>query len=151
MLNRWSDFDRSYSVIDELRRRMGGMLNEYDTAQYSSPSLFGGEEVWPRINVYDKGSELLVDAEVPGLSDKDVQVTIHQDVLTIEGERRVTAPQGYGVQRQERGSFRFTRSFGLPCAIDAERSQAIVKDGILTVVLPKAPEAQPRKININAE
>jgi HSP20 family protein len=100
------------------------------------------------VNFADTGAELVLTADVPGLSEKDVQVSIEQDVLTISGERKLNAPEGYAAHRQERGAFKFTRSFNLPVRVNNEKAGATVKQGVLTVTLPKSPEAQPRRIEI---
>jgi HSP20 family protein len=148
MLSRWNDFDRTFSLLDELRRRMVPAFEEFDTAAWSSPSLFGGSELWPRVNLADTGSELRIEAEVPGLTEKDVTVSLHQGVVTLSGERRTPAPEGYVPRRQERPSLKFTRSFNLPYRVDADAATATVKDGILTVRVPKAAEAKPRQISV---
>ena len=72
-------------------------------------------------------------------------------MLTISGERKVEAPEGYSVHRQERGSVKFSRSFTFPCRIDTEKASATVKDGVLTIKLAKAAEAKPRKITVTAQ
>jgi len=148
MLNRWNDFDRTFSLIDELRKRMAPAFEEFEPVSFTSPSLFGGSELWPRVNLADTGAELRIEAEVPGLTEKDVTVSLHQGVVTLAGERRTPAPEGYVARRQERPNLKFTRSFELPYRVEAEGATASVKDGILTVVVPKAAEAKPRQIAV---
>ena len=150
MLSRWTDFDRTFSLMDELRRRMVPVLSDFDAVEWTSPSLFGGAELWPRINLVDTESDIRIEAEVPGLTDKDVAVSLHQGVVTLSGERKTQAPEGYTAHRQERPSLKFSRSFNLPAKVDAEAAKASVKDGILTVVLPKTPESKPRQIAVTA-
>jgi HSP20 family protein len=127
---------------------MAQLFDDFDTAGWTNPSLFGGAQVWPRVNLADTGAELVLTADVPGLGEKDVEVSLEHDVLTISGERKVTPPSGYTAHRQEREAFKFTRSFNLPCPINSERANATVKQGVLTISLPKAPEAQPKRIEI---
>jgi HSP20 family protein len=153
MLTRFHDFDNAYTMMDELRRRMDRIFG--DVAGYASggqPEQGGDWNLsaggWPRTNVYDAGSNLLLEAEVPGLTQQDLQLTINQNLLTLTGERRLDVPEGYTVHRQERVPLRFSRSVTLPCKIDPEKSVASLDNGVLTVTLPKAPEAQPRKIAI---
>ena len=138
----WSDIDRTFSMMDELRSRMNQLFNE--------PGEYRAAAVFPRLNLFDTGSALLLKADVPGLSEKDVELTINQDVLTLSGERRADAPEGYSVHRQERTPIRFSRSFTLPCRINPENASASIKDGVLTVTLAKAAEAQPRQISVKA-
>lgn len=153
MLSRYSDLDRSFSVIDQLRRRMDRLFEEGVQASgrgYSEEA----ERVWsrgrfPRISFTDAGTTLVLEAEMPGLGDKDVQLSIQKEVLTLAGERKADAPEGYYVHRQERSPIRFSRSFTLPCKVDPDKSTATLKDGVLTVTLFKVPDEQPRQIAIN--
>ena len=155
-LTRWSDFDRTFTAMDQLRRRMD-RLYEADwpraaRAYFDEPeATWGRGNAFPRVNFHDAGSFLLLTAEVPGVAVKDLDLTVNQDVLTMKGERRPDAPEGYSVHRQERLPVRFARSFTLPCKVDLEKTTADVKDGILTLVLPKAAEAQPRQIAVRSE
>lgn len=147
MLTRWGEFDRSWDFFDDFRHRMDRLFDEYG----ASADRGDAAGVWPRATLADGGRELIVTADLPGLSEKDIRLTINQDVLSLAGERKVDAPAGYSVHRQERTPVRFSRSFALPCRVDAEKTQAQVKDGVLTVTLPKVPEAQPRQIAVRAQ
>jgi HSP20 family protein len=146
MLTFYNDWDRS---LAELRRQMSQLLDDFDS-DLPSMSLFGSGKTWPRMNLADAGDKLLVTAEVPGLSEKDVSVAIEQDVLTLAGERSVQAPEGYSIHRQERGDFKFARSISMPCKVEAEKATASVRDGVLTIALPKVPEAQPKRIEVRS-
>jgi HSP20 family protein len=114
-------------------------------------ALFSYAGIWPCANLIDAGANLILTAEVPGLSEKDVRLTLNQEVLTIAGERTVDAPQGYSAHRQERPAVNFSRSFALPCRVNADRTSATVKNGILTVTLEKAADAMPRQIAVRAQ
>lgn len=149
MLTRWSDLDRTLSMMGELQRRMNRLFDEYDMGGVPARGFLGGSS-WPLVNLYDAGEELVITAQTPGLSDKEITITGNQEVLTISGERKVEVPEGYSVHRQERGSISFSRSFTFPCKVDLERASASVKDGLLTVKLAKAPEAKPRQIEVQA-
>lgn len=148
MLARWSDFGRGFGSVAELRRHMDRLFEEYDGRGEED---YAARAAWPRINVFDAGANLVVKAEVPGLAEKDLQITVNQDVLTVTGERKVDKPEAYSVHRQERAPFKFSRSFTLPTKIDSEKTSAAMKDGLLTITLPKAPEAQPRQIAIRVQ
>jgi HSP20 family protein len=93
----------------------------------------------------------VLEADLPGLGEKDVQLTIHQDVLTLSGERKQDVPQGWFVHRQERAPLKFSQSFTLPVKVDPEKSSATMKNGVLTITLAKAAEAQPRAITVKAQ
>jgi HSP20 family protein len=160
MLTRFSDIDRTLSVMDHLRRRMDRLFEEYEPARQREAVRANltdeAERLWargrsPRLSLADAGPSLLVKAEVPGLTEKDIQISIHQDVLTMSGERKQDAPEGYYVHRQERAPLKFARSFTLPCKVDSEKTTATLKDGVLTLTLHKAPEAQPRQIAVKVQ
>ncbi|WP_437734894.1 Hsp20/alpha crystallin family protein [Sorangium sp. So ce1335] len=153
MLNRYTDFDRTFAMMDELRRRMDRVFEEYDAPRASLRGEFDQSPRYtpgPRIHLYDTGSALVVKADLPGLTEKDVQISLNQDVLTVSGERRSDAPEGYLVHRKERGAVRFSRSFTLPSKVDPEKTTAVLKNGVLTLTLNKAAEAQPRQIAVTS-
>jgi HSP20 family protein len=152
MLTRFVPFDRTFTLMDEWRRHMDRALGDLDF-----PSLPAGtfedpwslsEATWPRVNVHDTGTSLLFTAEVPGMKDQDLKIQLENDVLTVSGERKTAAPAGYTAHRRERGSASFTRAFTLPCKVDADRVNASLKDGVLSLEMPKVPEAKPRQIAI---
>jgi len=147
----WNEFEQMFSAMNELRTRMDRMFEDAFGGWRSD----GGElafqvGTWPRANLIDAGSGLVVTAEVPGLTDKDIKLSLNQDVLSISGERQVKAPEGYSAHRQERPAVRFSRSFALPCRVNPEKATAAVKNGILTVTLEKAADAMPRQIAVKA-
>jgi HSP20 family protein len=153
MLNRFDDFDRTFATIDQLRRRMDRLFEDFEPAR-----AHGGrdaERMWsgrfPRLSFVESEGSLVLEADLPGLGEKDVQLSIHQDVLTLSGERKPDAPQGWFVHRQERRPVKFSRSFALPCKVDPEKSTASLKNGVLTVTLVKATEAKPRAIAVKAQ
>lgn len=142
MFYRWSDLDRAFPTYDDLRKQVFHLFNEIDSQQATAGSL--------PVSVFDSGAALVLAADVPGLTEKDIQVSLTQDVLTIQGERRLAPLEGYTAHRQERSTLKFSRSFALPFKADVERSTAVVKDGVLTLTLARVPEAQPRTIPVNA-
>ena len=153
MLIRWSDLGRDWAMFDEFRRRMDSLFSELDTAWGTEgrgmlPSIRGATATWPPINIHDADSSFVVEAELPGVSDKDLDITTTQDVLTLKGERKTEVPEGYSIHRQERGSAKFSRSLTLPGPIDQEKVGARLVDGVLTVTLEKAPETKPKKVTV---
>ena len=107
-------------------------------------------QAWPRLTLADDGEQFLLEAVVPGLTQKDITLTLSRNVLTISGERQLSVPEGYDLQRRERGSVKFSRSVSLPGPVDPEKVDARVKDGLLTVSLARAEEARPRRIAIES-
>jgi HSP20 family protein len=148
MFHRYTtDFDRTFAAMEQLRRRMD---NLFDDAIARRGGDVEDRYGFPRGALRDTGSSLIVELELPGLADKDVQLTIHQDVLSLTGEKKSDAPDGYYVHRRERAPLKFGKSFALPCKVDPEKSSAVLKSGVLTVTLVKAAGAQPRQITVKA-
>jgi HSP20 family protein len=145
MLGYWSDLERTFSTVDELRRRMQYMFGDVEAAALATDTN------WPRTSVYDTGTELVLVADVPGVKEEELDLTLKQEELTLSGERKVDVPANHSSHRQERRGARFSRTFTLPCKVDADALSAELKDGVLTVKLPKAPEAQARKITVQAK
>lgn len=116
MLSRFSDFENTFALMDELRRRMDGAWDDVEPSWQgaSSSSRALSASSFPRINFFDGGSNLVLKADVPGRSEKDVQVTLNEGGVTISGERKVVAPEGYSAHRQERSHVKFSRSLSCP-------------------------------------
>jgi HSP20 family protein len=131
MLARWMDVNDAFATLEGLRRTL-------EAPWYEAPR--GLDRRLLRTEVQDSGTEIVLTAEVPGLTDKDVEVTLENGVLTLKGERKDDA----------RYAFRFERSYSIDVEVDAERASATVKNGILTVTLPKVPAATPRRIAVSA-
>lgn len=115
---------------------------------------FGGDSTrrgWaPAVDVREDNKEIALEVELPGIKPSDVEVTAENGVLTIRGEKQSTATENtegrYHVIERSFGSF--TRSFQLPSGVDERRIEADFADGLLTVRIPKAAIAQPRRIEI---
>lgn len=106
----------------------------------------------PALDMFEDDANLVVQLELPGVSKENIQVSIHEGVLTIAGERQPPKDADQGETfRQERFHGRFQRSISLPKPVNVEAVRANLKDGVLTITLPKAEEARPRQIQVNAE
>ncbi len=108
----------------------------------------------PAVDVVEKEKEYQLLAELPGLDEKDVEVSVADDILTIKGEKKEEKEEkakNYYVSERRYGTFQ--RSFQLPAGVDAEKIEANFQKGILTVTLPKAPEAlkKEKKIAIKSK
>jgi HSP20 family protein len=144
MFTRFEDYDRTFTVMDELRRRMDHAWNDEPRGDAAALS-------WPKVNVFDAKDSLVLTADVPGLGENDFQITLMGETLTLSGERKATTLEGYSVQRQERSGARFSRSWTLPYPVDADKTSATLTDGVLTITLTKAADAQPRHIAVRAQ
>lgn len=154
MLTRWSNWglgpDDPFSALDSFRREMDRMFAEYDRG-LAAPARRLGQGAWPRVELFDTGSALLVRAELPGVRREDLEITVHESTLTLKGKRGDDAPEGYTAHRRERGAVEFTRTFGLPTKVDQEQAHARLRDGVLLLSLAKAAEVQPRQIPVSGK
>jgi len=114
----------------------------------------GGMEVWyPSVDVEDSEKEVTVRAEVPGVAADDINLTIADNTLTISGEKKEESERkGEGFYHRERHFGSFERQFALPEGVDTDKIEAKFKKGVLTVTLPKKPEAikPEKKIEVKA-
>jgi len=127
-------------------------------ADTSSARRYGA--AYPSINLWEEadGNVAHVEAELPGMSIENVDVSVLGNEVTISGQRDIgqqqqsedapPADEGVTWRRRERGQGRFSRTVTLPWEIDAERVEAHLRDGILDVTLPKAESAKPKKVKL---
>jgi HSP20 family protein len=139
--DQWTD---AFAVLDALRRHTTRVLRESDDDKAWSQGISGDLSA----ELVDVGEAFVVKAFVPGLDEKDLKLTLTEDVLTLAGRRAADAPRDYTTHRQERAEYDFARSFSLPKKIDPERVNAELKDGVLSVRMQKAHESKPRQITI---
>ena len=139
MLVRWTPF----SEMDRLSQAMNRFFDADEARAHVTWS--------PAIDVTEDKEKIVLTADVPGLAQKDLDLQIEKDVLTLKGERTLERKDDGAHHRYERVSGQFVRSFTLPPTVDADRVTAQLKDGVLTLVLPKKPEAQPKKIGISIQ
>lgn len=127
-------------------------------------NVFGGFNTWPfekstdaftpRIDVVDTDKEIRVSAELPGLDEKDIDVSLTPEAVTIRGEKKEEKEEkGRDYYRSERSYGSFSRTIPLPSDIDAENVAASFKKGVLTIKLPKTKRAieETKKISIKEE
>lgn len=108
-------------------------------------------ENYPPIAIAEGDSEFAIEAEIPGVPLESLEISVTGNELTIKGKRRNAAENTRSYHRQERFSGEFTRVIKLGAEIDAGRISAAVKDGVLTVRLPKGEAAKPRKIEVRGQ
>lgn len=150
-------FERMFQDMDpfgeltQIQRRLTDMLQ-----QQGLPRLRGWIEQaqapeYPPVNLYVTPSDVVVAAELPGINPQDVDITVVSGVLTLKGARVPDTEEGAAYYRRERAAGEFSRSVPLPEEVDSDKAGANYNKGILTIVLPRAEEAKPRKIKINAD
>ena len=132
--------------LGELRRRMDEVFERFPGG--TSPASRAG--VFPPVNLYEAGDGYVLTAELPGLRAEDIDVSIERDRVTLRGERRIEYPQDASLHRVERRAGAFRRTVQLPVELEGEKVEAIYRNGVLTLRIPKAPEHQPRRISVKA-
>ncbi|HSL84602.1 MAG TPA: Hsp20/alpha crystallin family protein [Thermoanaerobaculia bacterium] len=146
-MTRWNPTTGSFlTTRDPFARMLDSVFGE---------GLYPSEDVsnrtWmPSVNIRETEQAFFVEAELPGLTKKDIDITLENNILKLSGERRFekdTNEESY--HRVERSYGSFLRTFSLPSQVNAESVKASFKDGVLTIEVPKAEEAKPRKIAIN--
>lgn len=132
MLTRWDPFTEMSRFEDALFRARG-----------AEPRVFS-----PAVDVYEDSDAVFVHAELPGLKLEDITVNVENDVLTLTGERKSEREEGHHLRERWYGAF--ARSFKLPRTIEVEKISATLKEGVLTVRLPKRESIKPRKIEVKS-
>ena len=104
---------------------------------------------FPLVNFSEDEGHVYIEALVPGVDPKDVDLTVLRNTVTISGERKpYVEKEGQIVHRSELGSGKFSRTLELPVDIDPDRISAQCKDGVMLITLPKSEHAKPKKIDI---
>src|SRR5439155_4248421 len=138
-LNRWANLRDDLDTLLELPFLTGAPQTQ----------LFTG---WtPALNLYQNNDNVIAVVELPGMRKEDIEISLHDGTLTISGERKSESSNGEKAERSERYTGKFRRSITLPARVDPNKVSATYRDGILTVTLPKAEEAKPKKIQVNAD
>jgi HSP20 family protein len=113
-------------------------------------SLDGRDHWTPSVDIMEKDGNLILRAELPGLTEKDIDLKIEGDILTLRGERKMESEDDKGTyHRMESCYGSFTRSFRLPDTVDYEKINAEYKNGVLKVTMPQKPEVKPREIPVS--
>ena len=106
----------------------------------------------PSFEVKENKESFVFKADLPGVAEKDLQVQLNDNRLSVSGKRESEkTEQNETYYASERSYGSFTRSFTLPEGVDADKAHAELKNGVLTIAVPKRPEAQPRKINVTSK
>jgi HSP20 family protein len=130
---------------DEMDRLFTGFLGQ--TPDWTVPGMVRAQ---PAVNVWETADAVLVESEIPGVKSDRLEIAVVGDELTLKFERPEEFQEGVMYHRRERPVGSFTRIVELPVEVDADRVQAAMRDGVLTITLPKAETAKPRKISVKA-
>jgi HSP20 family protein len=146
----YRDDDRSpfLSLHREMNRVFDDFFRDFDMRLPMMGGGFNGG--WPHVDLAETDKEVTITAELPGMEEKDVELVLQDGVLTLRGEKR-SETEDKDRQFSERYYGRFERRIPLDAEVQADKAEARFKNGVLTVTLPKNPEAQPkaRRISIS--
>lgn len=131
------------SIQDRVNRLFEDALNTGKTSGETPKGTWS-----PAVDIFETQNEFVVKAEVPEIKQSDIEIKVQDNTLTIEGERKLYTATLEGYHRIERAHGRFKRSFLLPGTVNQDNIRATLKDGILTVSLPKMIEVMPKQIEI---
>lgn len=131
-----------------LRRLRSEMNRLFEDFFEETPMLRPYGVGYPALNTWDEGEAACVEAELPGMSLENIEVLVSGNELTIKGERKIEEPSGATWRRRERSEGWFERTLMLPWDINADKVEAKLHDGVLTIRLPKAESAKARKIKL---
>jgi len=131
------------SLQDRVNRLFGDSLSRAEEGTYGT---------WlPPVEIFEKDENLVVRAEMPGVSEKDIELSVENGILTLRGEKkRQKDLDQNNVHRAERYYGSFVRTFALPTTVDTEKIRATYKDGVIEVMLPKSETAKPKRIEITS-
>jgi HSP20 family protein len=147
-LIRWEPVRELNTIQSEMNRLFNTFFESPGTQGNGSPTL----RRWlPAMDLVETGEEFVLRADLPGLSEGDVNIELEDNVLTISGQRKAEHEEGKeGYYRVERASGSFSRSLTLPEGVDPEKVNAHFDRGVLEVRIPKPEQRKPRKVTISA-
>ena len=139
----WSPFfdvEKTLNEMDRIFNAVGRPLNLRSVPRGT----------FPAVNVYDRGNETVLVAEMPGVRSEDVELTVVGDSITLQGHREEQPAENEQYYRRERPMGAFTRTVTLPTAVNPEKVKAEYHDGVLRVSMAKAEQARSRKVEIKS-
>jgi HSP20 family protein len=145
--------ESSSRILDDLQAEMNRLFDSVFGRSRSSPapSSSAGPTWVPALDVREADDEIVVSVELPGVNEKEIQVSISGDILSIKGERAETQaaePQAYYISECRYG--KFERHLELPFPVKTDKVKATYRHGVLTICLPKAAEVKSQEIKIQA-
>jgi HSP20 family protein len=145
VLTRFEPFRELSTLQDRMNRLFRESFNDTGRDEPITTSSFA-----PAVDVYEDEHKVTLKIEVPGIDEKDINVSIENNTLTVHGERKIEKEEKEeNYRRVERQYGSFTRTFNLPTTVDAEKVAANYDKGVLKIALPKKAEAKPKQIKVN--
>ncbi|MFZ5829590.1 MAG: Hsp20/alpha crystallin family protein [Planctomycetota bacterium] len=135
--------------LNQLRSEMDRLVSGFMAGMPDGP-WFGSQRSQPAVNVWEEPEALKIEAELPGLKQDQVEISVVGNELALKVTRPDVQQTGVVYHRRERPVGTFTRILRLPTEVDADHVHADLKDGVLLITLAKAEKAKPRKINVTS-
>lgn len=144
-LSRWDPLRELSKVQDQ--------VNRYFQDSFFRRAGDGSLSAWaPEVDIHETSDALVLEADLPGIDEKDLDIRVENNLLTIRGERKFEKKVNEdSYLRVERSYGAFTRSFSLPHTINTDQIQAEYRNGVLTIRLPKREEAKPKQVKIDVK
>jgi len=147
------------ALVPYIRRHSNGLSRLHSDMDDLFNAFFGGldmpryeHKVWPALDIAENEDSIVVHAELPGCKTEDINISVHGNTLTISGEKKES------VEKEEKGYYHVERTYGsfrrdlnLPSDINVDKIDAVCKDGVLTLTLPKAEKAKPIKVKVKSQ
>ena len=148
LLTRWEPF-REFSTMQDRMNRMNRLFRESYNPEAPEEALTTTSFA-PPVDIYEDEHNITLKLEIPGIDEKDIDVRIEGNTLTVHGERKIeTEEKEENFRRVERQYGSFTRSFTLPSSVDLGQVSADYEKGVLKIKLAKKTEAKPKQIKVN--
>ena len=145
VLTRWEPFREFATLQDRINRVFRDSYSGAGQDEALTTSSFA-----PAVDVYEDEHKVSLKIEVPGIDEKDIDVRVENNTLTVHGERKIEKEEKEeNYRRVERQYGTFTRTFTLPTTVDTENVSANYDKGVLKITLPKKAEAKPKQIKVN--
>ena len=145
VLTRWEPFREFATLQDRMNRLFRENYGDGGRDESLATSSFA-----PAVDVYEDEHNVTLKIEVPGIDEKDIDIRLENNTLTVHGERKIeNEEKEENYRRVERQYGSFTRTFTLPTTVDAEHVSANYDKGVLNITLPKKAEAKPKQIKVN--
>jgi len=151
-LIRWNpnrDLERWPSELFGVQREINKLFESFFQGGNQADEAFASSYWTPAVDIAEQENQYLVKMELPGVAREDVKISLESNILTVRGEKKQEKEEkDKNFYRVERSYGSFQRSFTLPSSVKSDKIDAVFKDGVLSVALPKSEEAKPKQIEV---
>lgn len=140
-----------WTALRKMRNDINSLFNPEADANFSGDvPEFSFSSWWPAVDIQEDDNAYRINADLPGIDPKDVEITAENGVLTLSGERELKKDEGKDFRRVERHYGSFVRRFTLPAGADADNITAEARNGTLEITVPKSEKARPKRIEVKS-